>query len=85
MKHPIAILLFLSVSVRAAPFQPPNWNVTALSKPPVSIDVQEGKVEGLQKGMRVTVTPQVTDPGKADKVEATKPAPSEKKSTETEE
>jgi dienelactone hydrolase len=48
MKHPLAILLFLSVSVRAAPFQPPNWNVTALSKPPASIDVQEGKVDGLQ-------------------------------------
>ena len=51
----------------------------------ITIDGVEGKVEGLQKGMRVTVTPQVTDPGKADKVEATKAAPSEKKATETEE
>jgi hypothetical protein len=51
----------------------------------ITIDGVEGKVEGLQKGMRVTVIPQIMDPGKADKVEATKPAPSEKKSTETEE
>jgi len=52
----------------------------------ITIDGVEGKVEGLQKGMRVTVTPQVTDPGKADKVEATKPAPGEEKKTaETEE
>jgi len=33
----------------------------------------------------VTVIPQLMDPGKADKVEATKPAPGEKKATETEE
>lgn len=51
----------------------------------ITIDGVEGKVEGLQKGMRVTVTPQVTDPGKADKVEATKSAPDEKKASETEE
>ena len=51
----------------------------------ITIDGVEGKVEGLQKGMRVTVIPQIMDPGKADKVEATKPAPSEKKATETEE
>ena len=51
----------------------------------ITIDGVEGKVEGLQKGMKVTVTPQVTDPGKADKVEATKSAPDEKKAGETEE
>jgi membrane protein implicated in regulation of membrane protease activity len=51
----------------------------------ITIDGVEGKVEGLQKGMKVKVIPQVTDPGKADKVEATKAAPGEKKATETEE
>jgi hypothetical protein len=51
----------------------------------ITIDGVEGKVEGLQKGMRVTVTPQVTDPGKADKVEATKSVPEDKKASETEE
>jgi hypothetical protein len=51
----------------------------------ITIDGVEGKVEGLQKGMKVKGIPQVMDPGKADKVEATKPAPDEKKATETEE
>jgi transposase len=52
----------------------------------ITIDGVEGKVEGLQKGMRVKVIPQVMDPGKAEKVEATKPAPGEEKKTaETEE
>ena len=51
----------------------------------ITIDGVEGKVEGLQKGMRVTVIPQAMDPGKADKVEATKSAPDEKKAGETEE
>ena len=51
----------------------------------ITIDGVEGKVEGLQKGMRVTVIPQAMDPGKADKVQATKPAPDEKKAVETEE
>ena len=51
----------------------------------IAIDGVEGKVEGLQKGMRVTVIPQTMDPGKADKVEATKAAPGEKKATETDE
>jgi hypothetical protein len=51
----------------------------------IMIDGVEGKVEGLQKGMKVKVIPQVMDPGKADKVEATKSAPDEKKPTETEE
>jgi hypothetical protein len=51
----------------------------------ITIDGVEGKVEGLQKGMRVTVIPQAMDPGKADKVEATKSAPDEKKTGETEE
>ena len=51
----------------------------------ITIDGVEGKVEGLQKGMRVTVIPQLMDPGKADKVEATKSAPDEKKAGETEE
>ena len=51
----------------------------------ITIDGVEGKVEGLQKGMRVTVIPQLMDPGKADKVEATKSVPDEKKAGETEE
>ena len=51
----------------------------------ITIDGAEGKVEELQKGMRVTVIPQLMDPGKADKVEATKSAPDEKKAGETEE
>jgi membrane protein implicated in regulation of membrane protease activity len=51
----------------------------------ITIDGVEGKVEGLQKGMKVKVIPQVMDPGKADKVEATKSAPDEKKAGETEE
>lgn len=51
----------------------------------ITIDGVEGKVEGLQKGMRVTVIPQLMDPGKADKVEATKSVPEEKKASETEE
>jgi membrane protein implicated in regulation of membrane protease activity len=51
----------------------------------ITIDGVEGKVEGLQKGMKVKVIPQVMDPGKADKVEATKSAPDEKKASETEE
>ena len=51
----------------------------------VTIDGAEGKVEGLQKGMKVSVTPSAADPGKADKVEASKAAPEEKKSSETEE
>ena len=51
----------------------------------ITIDGAEGKVEELQKGMRVTVIPQLMDPAKADKVEATKSAPDEKKAGETEE
>ena len=51
----------------------------------ITIDGVEGKVEELQKGMKVKVIPQVMDPGKADKVEATKSAPDEKKTGETEE
>ena len=51
----------------------------------ITIDGVEGKLEGLQKGMKVKVIPQVMDPGKADKVEATKSAPDEKKTGETEE
>jgi hypothetical protein len=52
----------------------------------ITIDGAEGKLEGLVKGMKVIVTPQSMDPSKADKVEATKPAPGEeKKTTETEE
>ena len=51
----------------------------------ITIDGGEGKLEGLQKGMKVTVTPQAADPSKAEKVEATKAAPEEKKSVETEE
>jgi membrane protein implicated in regulation of membrane protease activity len=51
----------------------------------ITIDGVEGKVEGLQKGMKVKVIPQGMDPGKADKVEATKSAPDEKKAGETEE
>ena len=51
----------------------------------VTIDGTAGKVEGLQKGMRVTVTPSAGDPGKAEKVEATKAAEEEKKATDTEE
>jgi len=45
----------------------------------------KGKVEGLQKGMRVTVTPSAADPGKAEKVEATKAVVEEKKDGDTEE
>lgn len=52
----------------------------------ITIDGGEGKLEGLQKGMKVTVTPQANDLGKAEKVDATKAAPGEeKKSAETEE
>ena len=51
----------------------------------ITIDGVEGKAEGLQKGMRVTVIPQSMDPSKADKVEATKAAVEEKKTGETEE
>jgi len=51
----------------------------------ITIDGAEGKVEGLQKGMRVTVTPSAADPGKAEKVEATKAAAEEKKAADTEE
>ena len=51
----------------------------------ITIDGAEGKVEELQKGMRVTVIPQLMEPGKADKVEATKSVPEEKKAGETEE
>ena len=51
----------------------------------ITIDGVEGKVEELQKGMKVKVIPQVMDPGKADKVEATKSTPDEKKTGETEE
>jgi len=51
----------------------------------VTIDGAEGKVEGLQKGMRVTVTPSAADPGKAEKVEATKAVAEEKKDGDTEE
>ena len=51
----------------------------------ITIDGTEGKIEGLQKGMKVTVTPQAADPGKAEKVEASKAVAEEKKSVETEE
>jgi len=51
----------------------------------ITIDGVEGKVEELQKGMKVKVIPRVMDPGKADKVEATKSTPDEKKTGETEE
>ncbi len=51
----------------------------------ITIDGAEGKVEGLQKGMRVTVTPSAADPGKAEKVEATKAVVEEKKAGDTEE
>lgn len=51
----------------------------------ITIDGAEGKVEGLQKGMRVTVTPSAADPGKAEKVEATNAVAGEKKSADTEE
>jgi len=51
----------------------------------ITIDGAEGKIEGLQKGMKVAVTPSAADPGKAEKVEATKAAPGEKKSGDTEE
>lgn len=51
----------------------------------ITIDGGEGKLEGLQKGMRVTVTPSAADPGKAEKVEATKAAVEEKKTADTEE
>ena len=51
----------------------------------ITIYGAEGKIEGLQKGMKVAVTPSAADPGKAEKVEATKAAPGEKKSGDTEE
>jgi len=51
----------------------------------ITIDGAEGKIEGLQKGMRVNVTPSAADPGKAEKVEATKAAVEEKKAADTEE
>ena len=52
----------------------------------ITIDGAEGKLEGLVKGMKVTVSPKAGDPSQAEKVEATKAAPGEeKKSTETEE
>ncbi len=51
----------------------------------ITIDGVEGKLDGLQKGMKVTVIPQSMDPSKADKVEATKAAVEEKKAGETEE
>jgi hypothetical protein len=51
----------------------------------ITIDGAEGKIEGLQKGMRVNVTPSVGDPGKAEKVEATKAAAEEKKTADSEE
>jgi len=51
----------------------------------ITIDGAEGKIEGLQKGMRVSVTPSAADPGKAEKVEATKAAAEEKKAGDTEE
>jgi len=52
----------------------------------ITIDGAEGKLEGLTKGMRVTVSPKAGDPGQAEKVEATKPVPGEeKKSADTEE
>jgi hypothetical protein len=51
----------------------------------ITIDGAEGKVEGLQNGMRVTVIPSAADPGKAEKVEATKAVAEEKKPAETEE
>ncbi|MEY4484110.1 MAG: Acetyl esterase Axe7A precursor [Verrucomicrobiota bacterium] len=46
--HSLLILLLLSLSVQAAEFQPPKWDVAALSKPLTSIETPEGKVEGLQ-------------------------------------
>jgi len=51
----------------------------------VTIDGAEGKIEGLQKGMKVSVTPSAADPGKAEKVEATKAAAEEKKAADSEE
>ena len=51
----------------------------------ITIDGAEGKIEGLQKGMKVSVTPSAADPGKAEKVEAIKAATEEKKSSDTEE
>jgi hypothetical protein len=51
----------------------------------VTIDGAEGKIEGLQKGMKVSVTPSAGDPGKAEKVEATKAAAEEKKAADSEE
>lgn len=51
----------------------------------ITINGGEGKLEGLQKGMRVTVTPSAADPGKAEKVEATQAAVEEKKTTDPEE
>jgi len=52
----------------------------------ITIDGTEAKLEGLAKGMKVTVSPKAGDPGQAEKIEATKPAPGEeKKSVESEE
>ena len=51
----------------------------------ITIDGAEGKIEGLQKGMKVSVTPSAADPGKAEKVEATKAAAEEKKAADSEE
>ena len=51
----------------------------------ITIDGTEGKIEGLQKGMKVSVMPSAADPGKAEKVEATKAAVEEKKTADTEE
>ena len=51
----------------------------------ITIDGAEGKIEGLQKGMRVSVTPSAADPGKAEKVEATKAVSGETGKADTEE
>ena len=52
----------------------------------ITIDGAEGKLEGLAKGMKVTVSPKGGDPSQAEKVEAMKASPGEeKKSVETEE
>ena len=51
----------------------------------VTIDGAEGKIEGLRKGMKVLVTPSAADPGKAEKVEATKAAAEDKKAADSEE
>jgi len=50
MKHHslLILLLLLSLSVQAAEFQPPKWDVSVLSKPPTAIETPEGKVKGLQ-------------------------------------